>query len=672
MTVLEYIKTHDPSERKAEDIVFRGFGDVACVESGGPEPGVGCAGRGVITTFELLEELGVQSSLFDVTLYDVLGDVVCGGFAVPIRSEYADAVYIITSGEFMSLYAANNILKGIRKFTETKNRNAGIIHNARGDLEEDLRVKRFADAVSLPVVIQIPRSDIFAKSEKDGCTVIQRYPDSPEAVLFHKFAQHTMILHPDNGGLLYPAAPLSDTDLECIVLMRNEIVPNTKFIFHPHNTKSVQKTLSVSVKNKRPLIGCAFAGAVSASSQVTDAATVMHGPRSCTLMMYEKLLDTLQNSSIRFGHEYRKNLTKRLYSTDMADEDFIFGGETKLKETLESVISDGFSLIFIVTTCPPGIIGDDIDKVIAGVTKQHDAIRIVPIKVDGNLVGDYVQGVMDAHNAVISLVEKDISSGQTPLVNIIAEKWLAENEEQSIKAVLELLDRLGIGINCRFLIHSDSRSLIRFNEASLNLPADRDDTVASIKTLLAPVSSVPFLDMPLPTGFFETKEWLMAVARVFDMEEKAREIIEAEEIKYKKKIELLKPDLERKTILISTYPKSVDWVCDLAYDLGMSILKIGLTYSPFSEEFISRYSTRFPIVHNYTLEMRSDDIRDLKPDLVLLTYPSLRRSDYARSAHIPYCPGFGFLAGIDRAMMWIDQMKVPVIEGWKLDGDGIT
>jgi nitrogenase molybdenum-iron protein alpha/beta subunit len=112
--------------------------------------------------------------------------------------------------------------------------------------------------------------------------------------------------------------------------------------------------------------------------------------------MYEKLLDTLQNSSIRFGHEYRKNLTKRLYSTDMADEDFIFGGETKLKETLESVISDGFSLIFIVITCPPGIIGDDIDKVIAGVTKQHDAIRIVPIKVDGNLVGDYVQGVMDA------------------------------------------------------------------------------------------------------------------------------------------------------------------------------------------------------------------------------------------------------------------------------------
>jgi len=671
MTVLEYIKLNPPSKRKAEDIVYRGFGDVACVESGGPEPGVGCAGRGVITTFELLDELGVSSSLFDVTLYDVLGDVVCGGFAVPIRNEYADAVYIVTSGEFLSLYAANNILKGIRNFTETKGRIAGIIHNSRGDCEEEARVKRFADAVRLPVVVRIPRSDIFSKAEKEGCTVIERYPDSPEAELFRACADHAESIHPGNGGLLYPAAPLSDTVLEQIVLMRNDISQKNKFIFDPDDKKTLLKTLSVSVKNKRPLIGCAFSGAVSVSSQVSDAATIMHGPRSCTLMMYEKLLDTLQHSTIRFGQEYRKYLEKRLYSTDMTDDEFIFGGEEKLKATLESVVHDGFSLIFIVTTCPPGIIGDDIGKVIAAFKKQHENIRIIPIKVDGNLVGDYVQGVMDAHGAVISLIEKNISRVNTPLVNIIGEKWLAENGEQSIQAIRELLDRLGIGINCRLLIHSDSRSVMRFNEAALNLPADRDDIVSSIKTFLAPVSSVPFLDLPLPTGFFETKKWLLEVARVFGMEEKALQIINAEEAKYREKIESLKPDLEGKTILISTYPKSVDWVCDLACDLGMSILKVGLSYSPFSEEFISRFSGLFPIVHNYTLEMRSDDIRDMKPDLVLLTYPSLRRSDHARSAHIPYCPGFGFHAGVDRAITWRDMMKVPVIEGWKQDGEGI-
>ena len=116
--------------------------------------------------------------------------------------------------------------------------------------------------------------------------------------------------------------------------------------------------------------------------------------------------------------------------------------------------------------------------------KKHENIRISPIKVDGNLAGDYVQGVMDAHGAVISLIEKDISQEKTPLVNIIGEKWLAENGEQGIQAIRELLNRLGIGINCRFLIHSDSQSVMRFNEAALNLPADRDDTVASIKTFL--------------------------------------------------------------------------------------------------------------------------------------------------------------------------------------------
>ena len=119
VTALDYIRDILPADRNPEDIIYKGYGNVACVEAGGPKPGVGCAGRGIISTFELLEELGIKSSLFDITLYDVLGDVVCGGFSVPIRREYADAIYIVTSGEFMAIYAANNILRGIRQFTET-------------------------------------------------------------------------------------------------------------------------------------------------------------------------------------------------------------------------------------------------------------------------------------------------------------------------------------------------------------------------------------------------------------------------------------------------------------------------------------------------------------------------------------------------------------------------
>ena len=100
-------------KRSLGDVVSEGYKGCLCAEAGGPEPGVGCAGRGIISSFELLDDLGLEDIERDVTLYDVLGDVVCGGFAVPLRNEYAELIYIVSSGEFMSIYAANNILKGI-------------------------------------------------------------------------------------------------------------------------------------------------------------------------------------------------------------------------------------------------------------------------------------------------------------------------------------------------------------------------------------------------------------------------------------------------------------------------------------------------------------------------------------------------------------------------------
>ncbi|MCL2334376.1 MAG: AAA family ATPase, partial [Candidatus Methanoplasma sp.] len=115
-TVLDYIRKTPPFDRKLNDIVLEGVKGIKCVEAGGPEPGIGCAGRGILSTFDTLKKLGLNDVDFDVKMYDVLGDVVCGGFAVPLRNEYADGVYLVTSGEFMSIYAANNILKGIKNF----------------------------------------------------------------------------------------------------------------------------------------------------------------------------------------------------------------------------------------------------------------------------------------------------------------------------------------------------------------------------------------------------------------------------------------------------------------------------------------------------------------------------------------------------------------------------
>jgi nitrogenase iron protein NifH len=175
-----------------EEIVFPGFNRVYCVESGGPEPGVGCAGRGVLTAITILTKLHAHEIYNpDIVIYDVLGDVVCGGFAQPIREGFAQEVYLVCSGEFMSLYAANNICKAIEKHARRGNsRLAGIIYNARGDPQKELPyVKEFATQLNTTVVGMVPRDITVQKSEAQGKTVAEAYPDSEMMVVFKELSQ---------------------------------------------------------------------------------------------------------------------------------------------------------------------------------------------------------------------------------------------------------------------------------------------------------------------------------------------------------------------------------------------------------------------------------------------------------------------------------------------------
>lgn len=174
-----------------DEIAKTGYGGVVCIETGGPTPGLGCAGRGIIATFQILKDLKlIETVKPDVVLFDVLGDVVCGGFAAPIREGYADEVMIVTSGEKMALYAANNISTAVKNFEDRSYAKVrGILLNKRNIPDEDAKVKAFADERGISVVGVIPRSDDINRAEEQGMTVVEMNPELPISQRFIELAK---------------------------------------------------------------------------------------------------------------------------------------------------------------------------------------------------------------------------------------------------------------------------------------------------------------------------------------------------------------------------------------------------------------------------------------------------------------------------------------------------
>ena len=191
---MNYMREEDEEPDELAQISKEGYGGILCIETGGPTPGLGCAGRGIIATFQLLEDMELfEHYKPDVVLYDVLGDVVCGGFAAPIREGYADKVLIVTSGEKMALYAANNISSAVRNFEDRSYaRVFGIVLNHRNVENETEKVTEFADSVGLPIVGEVPRSDEITRCEDRGMTVVEGEPESLAAQAFLNLAKELL------------------------------------------------------------------------------------------------------------------------------------------------------------------------------------------------------------------------------------------------------------------------------------------------------------------------------------------------------------------------------------------------------------------------------------------------------------------------------------------------
>ncbi|MCL1912404.1 MAG: nitrogen fixation protein NifH [Eubacteriaceae bacterium] len=677
-TALDYMRNTNPPDYNLNAILATGFAGVGCIEAGGPQPGVGCAGRGIISLFELLSTFQLKGR-YDATMYDVLGDVVCGGFAVPIRREYADTIFIVTSGEFMALYAANNILRGIRNYDGSQARVGGVILNRRGIDDEADRVQAFCSAVGLPVIADIPRSSAFMEAEAKNMTLAESSPKCPEAIIFDLLAKAVI-----NGVQKHEARPLSDEDLEHIVLGATfsekaeasgiagdiatsanlpaciEAQAKNSFL----DFSSSKRYLSKSVANGEALSSCAFNGALYVATQIRDAVVIAHAPKSCVYISYNGMGGTGRRRLFERGSLLPSSVSPNLVATDMGEPEMVFGGMEKLEQKVAEVMAGKPKAIIIASACPSGIIGDDIDQARA---LGNAGTPIFTLKADGNMTGDYSQGTMMSY---IELARQVIDTRVQPeenLVNILFERPSYRNTPELFEAVEGYLLAMGVKVNCRFLCETDYESLAGFNKAALNLLANDDYSTRQLKGFFETEFGAKFFGRKLPIGFGDTVDWLREIGGIYGKQDVAESIVALNKERYEKATSRLRASLEGKRLMVVTYSHDLDWLLGAAVDSGIEIAKLCIIKSSSDEGFRTKISDGFFIEEDYDISKREADIALLKPDILLSNYTSNAPSEVAVVDALQMVHDTGFFAGLDYIERWAGLLALGLRGEWEND-----
>lgn len=672
-TVLDYIKCVNPTDYKTEDILTCGFCGTGCIEAGGPTPGVGCAGRGIITAFELIDKLHIKEQ-YDTIVYDVLGDVVCGGFAVPIRREYADTVFLVTSGEYMSIYAANNILRGIKNYDGQERRVAGILYNCRNVKNEDERIKAFSEAVGLPVFAKVPRNDIFALAEKKNVTVMEMTEGRNEiAEIFNDIAARIL-----SGPKLYPAKPLSDEDLEEVILNGKTLPAASKTASEVRTASDEEDKkdydgyqsgyLSKNVLRDEPLHGCAFNGAMNMSIHIRDAVILAHSPKSCIYLSYQGVSSSGRRRLFERGVILPSSIVPNMVSTEMTEDDMVFGGTEKLLDTVLKIKDrkPRSKAVIVVSSCPAGIIGDDIEKTKA---LSEPDFPVIILKADGNLTGDYLQGMLMAYTQLARQIIEPAAAVCQNTVNVIFEKVVSKNTESNFNTMSRYLSRMGVRVNCRFLCNTDFDSLKNFCSAPLNLLAYKDYTGIILEDFFKKEYGSEFYEDPFPVGFAETESWLKGVGKFFGKEREAEEITKQNRRIYRERIGNVRKSLAGKKLMVVTYNHDLDWILKTAMDAGMDIVKLCILNNSQDEGFRSRLPETAAIEkeENYDRENRVRDLKKYRPDILLSNYETAADRQYCITDTIPMCPDVGFFSGLEMAERWAGLFNMNLEGEWQND-----
>lgn len=646
-TILDYVKSTPVGRRNLDDIVIKGSGGILCSEAGGPEPGIGCAGRGILTAFDVLSKLGADELPVDYCVYDVLGDVVCGGFAVPLRREHADAVIIVTSGEFMSIYAANNIMKGMLNFGEGP-RILGLVFNSRdGDGERD-SVNRFSKAAGVDIIAEIHRDELFMRAESEGHSLMELFPDSYAARTFRSLADR-VISAADCQAVLFPPHPLSDEQMSDLATGRP---------VRPDGRTEPIRTCSCGTGPSRVIVSCAAYGAVSAMCR-TDREVIIHGPMSCA-----HLMDTTRAKAVLDLYErgtYQSGPTHRIRSTCMDDTAAIFGGAGFLEKTLNDTYDGGSRRIAVVTTCMPGIIGDDCRRIVSDFKDARPDVDILLVEADGDIAGDYTDGFMLAAKALMDSIDHSVQP-EEGYVNLIATSFFDIQSRRHMQSMERLLGAFGLRVNCRFLDDCSPAPPSMLLRASTDILMS---DVAGARELMGIISGrtgrKPF-PRPMPVGLRDYISWVEEMGRFTGKMDVAEAEASRAEEEYQALINEHRPKMEGKRIVLAwKMGSSPDWLLDTLCDLGADICRIGFFKS--TRKHGGRPDSRYDVTPDYTDEMLADDLESLRPDLLIcdLVKSVTQGTAFARLTRI----GVGYAQVFEYVEYLENMMRIPATDGWR-------
>ncbi len=547
-TVMDVVEDVPSKDRHLEDIACPGSNGVICIEAGGPSAGIGCAGKGILTMFNMFESLGLNDLHPDITVFDVLGDVVCGGFSVPMRPKYTDAVFIVTSGEFLSLYAANNILKGVSRHSGGEPRLGGIIFNSRGSKRERSMVEAFSDATGVPIVARFERSERFASAESAGKTLCESFPHSNEAEEFHRLADHIVSLINGKDPLWIPH-PLEDRQLEQLSSEGrvDDTDPSSKDITVPISSSSGHAMVA-----RRPRrIGMGPMGATLTAGRLTDVPVVIHGSGHCGYNMLGEV------------RKVRQDEVGNIFCTCIGARGAVFGGEQRLESLLDS-LADANPFIIVILTCMTSMMGDDSSAVAEKVMRRHPGTRI-PV-IDANRIQEGVDAHIEVLRAILDQVDMGVESdGRT--VRLLDDGALMRGNGSLETYVGRMLSPFGLTVRPAFLSDCSLNDVVGLRSTAMFIMTEQSNENLKLRKMLES-KGMRVAMRPLPKGFREGISWISHMGEMFSSPDAASELAETVESEYRSALRSADVLHGMRIGVVKSGFEPCDWIIETLEDAG--------------------------------------------------------------------------------------------------------